>query len=166
MDEARRPLRVILHPSRTLALALITGYSGAAVCLLSLDLGSGLSSLIFALLTLSGYCDIRAHFGRHSRRAREIVLHNDDDWRVIDACGNLRQGRPLGVPVIHSLAVCFSIRSESGKRVPVLILKDMCASGSFRRLRVWLNMNGARRMRPGLKRRAGWPATRTHGPRS
>lgn len=155
MDEARRPLRVILHPSRTLALALVSGYSGAALCLLSLDLGSGVLSLTFALLALSGYCDSRTHFGRHPRRAREIVLHCDDDWRVIDACGGVRQGRPLGAVVVHSLVVCFSIRSESGKRVPVLVLNDMCPSGTFRRLRLWLNMNRERRTQPGVERPAG-----------
>ncbi len=166
MNEARRPLRVILQPSRALALALITGYSGAALCLLSLDLGSGISSLTFALLTLSGYCDIRAHFGRHSRRAREIVLHCDDDWRVIDACGGVRRGRPFGALVVHSLAVCFSIRTDCGKRVPVLVLKDMCSSNAFRRLRVWLNMNGAGRTQPARRQRAGSPMVRTNGYRS
>ncbi len=166
MDETRRPLRVILHPSRTLAFALLTGYSGAALCLLSLDLGSGISSLMFALLTLSGYCDIRTHFGRNPRRAREIVLHCDDDWRVIDAGGNLRRGRPLGALVVHSVAVCFSIRTDCGQRVPVLVLKDMCTSDTFRRLRVWLNMNGASRTQSAFKRRAGLPIARTDGFRS
>ena len=166
MDEARRPLRVILQPSKTLALVLLTGYAGAALCLLSLDLGSGLSSLTAALLALSGYSDFRTHFGRHPRRARQIVLHCDGDWRVIDACGGLRQGRPLGALVVHSLAVCFSIRTDCGKRVPVLVLKDMCPSDTFRRLRVWLNVNGGRRTRPGLERCAGWPFAGTDGFRS
>ena len=166
MDEARRPLRVILHPSRTLAFALLTGYAGAGLCLLFLDLGSGISSLTFALLILSAYCDFRTHFGRHPRRAREIVLHCDNDWRVIDAHGGARQGEPFGTLVVHSLAVCFSIRTDCGKRVPVLVLKDMCSSDTFRRLRVWLNMNGASRTQPALKRSAGWPIARSDGFRS
>ena len=166
MDEARRPLRVILHPSKTLALALVAGYFGAALCLLSLDLGSGVLSLTFALLTLSGYCDFCTHFGRALRRAREIVLHPDDDWRVIDARGGVLRGRTVGAHLVHSLAVCFSIRSVSGKRVPVLVLKDMCSPDAFRRLRVWLNMNGARRPEPGLKRRVGWSIAGTDESRS
>ena len=166
MDEARRPLRITLHPSRTLALALVTVYTGAALCLLSLDLGSGIATLTLALLTLSGYCDIRSHLGRHPRRAREIVLHRDDDWRVVDAFGGVSQGRPFDAVMIHSLAVCFSIRSAGGKRVPVLVLKDMCSAEAFRRLRVWLNTNRGRRSQPGLERHAGWPISGSDGSRS
>lgn len=166
MDEARRPLRVILHPSRTLALSLVAGYSGAALCLLSLDLGSGVLSLTFALLTLSGYCDIRTHFGCYPRRAREIVLHPDDDWRVVDARGGVLQGRPVGALLVHSLAVCFSIRLVSGKRVPVLVLKDMCSPDAFRRLRIWLNMHDGRRPESGLQRPAEGSIAETHGSRT
>lgn len=143
MDDARDQLRILLHPSRMLVLALCSAYAGAGACLLSLDLGAGFKALMLALLMLSGYCDLVTRAGAvWRRRVREIVFHADGDWRVIGETGKIRCGRPGAGHLVHPLAVCFTLELAGGKKLPVLIVRDMCTADAFRELRAWLRGHG------------------------
>jgi hypothetical protein len=145
MDDARNRFRIKLHPSRTLVLALGSAYIGAGACLSLLDLGSGIKTLVLAFLCFSGICDLYSHAGGNRRkRVKEIIFHLDGEWRVINAAGELLQGKPVGGRLLHPLAVSFSIRLGSGKRLPVFVLGDMCTADAFRDLRVWLGVHGER----------------------
>lgn len=143
MDDAHRRFRLAIHPSPTLALGLCAAYAGAAICVLSLDLGSGIKTFMLALLTLSGYCDLLIHLGAHRRRRLvRIIFHRDDNWRLIYRDGNSYCGSPVSTRLLHPLAVCFSLRLDNGNHFPVMVLKDMCAPDAFRQLRAWLNVHG------------------------
>lgn len=142
MDDVANRVRIALRPSRTLLLALCAAYAGAAACLLSLDLGFGIKGLLLAFLTLSGFCDLCFHAGGRRRRVSEIVLNSDGDWRVISGSGEVLRGRPDPGRLVHSLAICFSVRLGGAKRVPVVVLGDMCSGEAFRQLRAWLRVHG------------------------
>lgn len=164
MEDAHRRFRLSVHPSPTLALGLCAAYAGAAICLLSLDLGSGIKTFMLGFLILSGYCDLLIHLGGHRRRRLvEIILHRDDDWRLMDGDGNSYSGIPVSPRLLHPLAVCFSLRPDSGKHFPVVILKDMCAPDAFRQLRAWLNVHGEGAQRAVGRSRPRWTIGRHDG---
>lgn len=143
MDDARDRFRILLHPSRMLVLALASAYAGAGVCLWLLDLGLGVKGLMFAFLILSGLCDLCIHTGAQRRlRVREITFHSSGDWQLSNGTGKVLHGKPIGHRLVHPLAVCFSIRLDSGEVMPVLVLGDMCRADAFRELRVWLSVHG------------------------
>jgi hypothetical protein len=142
MDDVGDRFRIVLKPSRKLLAALGLAYSGAAACLLSLDLEFGAKALMFAFLVLSGVCDSCIHAGGPTRRrVTGLVLHREGDWRVVNGAGEVLRGRPVPGGLVHPLAVCFSIRLADARRLPVLVLADMCGADEFRRLRVWLRLN-------------------------
>jgi hypothetical protein len=72
---------------------------------------------------------------------REIIFHLDGDWRVINGAGEIFRGKPVAGRLVHPLAVSFSIRLGSGKRLPVFVLSDMCSADEFRGLRAWLGVH-------------------------
>ncbi len=145
MDDSRDRFRIVLQPSRKLALALGSAYIGAGACLSLLDLGSGIKTLMLAFLILSGFCDLYTHAGgNRRRRVREIIFHLDGNWRVINAAGQILHGKPVAGRLVHPLAVSFSIRLGSGKQLPVFVLGDMCTADAFRGLRAWLSVHGER----------------------
>lgn len=155
MDDPRNRFRIVLHPSRMLALALGGAYAGAAACLLAIDLSAGVKSLIIAFLVFSAYCDLRVHAGADGRsRIREIVFHSDDDWIAVIGVGRIVRGRPATGRLVHLLAVCFSLEQPNGKKLPVLILCDMCDGDAFRDLRVWLRGHDTGGGDPAGKRRS------------
>lgn len=145
MDDARDRFRILLHPSRTLVLALGAAYAGAGVCLWLLDLGPGIKGLMFAFLILSGLCDLCIHTGAHRRLSvKEITFHRGGDWQLTNRAGKVFHGKPVACRLVHPVAVCFSIRLDSGVDLPVLVLGDMCGADQFRALRVWLSVHGER----------------------
>jgi hypothetical protein len=143
MDDPRDRFRIALRPSRTLLMALGLAYAGAAACLLSLDMELGIKGPMLAFLTLSGFCDLCLHAGGlRRRRVGEIILHPEGDWRVINGAGEMLRGKPVAGRLVHPLAICFSIRRGNAKRLPVLVLGDMCSADAFRQLRAWLRVHG------------------------
>ncbi len=142
MDDACHRLRVALHPSRTLNLALGGAYAGGAVCLMSLDMGWGIKSLMLAFLILSGFCDLYTHSARERLRVKEIIPQSNGEWALVNGGGETLRGRPAADYLLHPLAVCISIRLDGGRCVPVLVLGDMCTDEAFRRLRAWLSVYG------------------------
>lgn len=139
MDDPRDRLRIVLRPSRILVLTLGCGYVGAAACVLALDFAAGAKSLMIAFLVFSALCDLRCYAGLDERRRiREIIFHSSDDWIAISGAGRVFHGRPGWGRLVHPLAVCFSLEQSDGKKLPVLILCDMCDIEALRDLRVWL----------------------------
>lgn len=139
MDDPRDRFRIVLHPSRILAWTLGCGYAGAAVCLLALDLGTGAKSLMIAFLLFSAFCDLRDYAGLAERsRIRELIFHSNDDWIAVSGTDQVFRGRPVSGRLVHPMAVSFSLKQADGKKLPILILRDMCGIDAFRDLRVWL----------------------------
>ncbi|MDH3316996.1 MAG: hypothetical protein OER43_14675 [Gammaproteobacteria bacterium] len=139
MDDPRDRFRIVLRPSRILALTLGCGYAGATACLLALDFGAGAKSLMISFLLFSAFCDLRFYAGLDERRRiREIIFHSNDDWFAISGAGRVFRGRPGSGRLVHPLAVSLSLKQADGKKLPVLILCDMCDIDAFRDLRVWL----------------------------
>lgn len=144
MDDACHRLRVALHPSPTLVLALGGAYTGGAVCLMSLDMGWGIKSLMLAFLILSGFCDLHTHAAPDRRfRVKEIILQTNGEWTLVNGGGETLRGRPAADYLLHPLAVCVSVRLGGGRHVSVLVLGDMCTDDAFRQLRAWLSVYGA-----------------------
>ncbi len=139
MDDPSDRFRIVLYPSRILALMLCCVYAGAAACLLVLDFGAGAKFLMIGFLLFSAFCDLRFFAGLDERsRIRELIFHSNDDWIAVSGTGHVFRGRLVSGRLVHPLAVSFSLKQADGKKLPMLILCDMCDVDAFRDLRVWL----------------------------
>ena len=139
MDDSEERMEVLLVPSGILRRLLVAAHVGAAVCVLLLDLGAVLQSLLAALILFSASCDLRSSLSATGRRRlHKLTLRSADEICLLSGKGTSVCGRVSVERLIHPLAICFCLEQENGAAIPVLVISDMCGEEAFRRLRVRL----------------------------
>ena len=128
------PLRLVLEPSRSLALFvyLVHGLAGLAALANSLPMWARLG--LFAAVGYSAYRGIRA---QRNPDISELNLDSAGGWRVIGRRGEMA-ARVAGSTVVTRWIVLLHLETEEAGKIALPICRDSTDPESFRRLRVAL----------------------------
>jgi hypothetical protein len=134
-------VRIRIGRSRSLRVALLTAHLGAAGAVLLVNgpwwAGAGLAMV----LMISAAAGLAPHFGNDSGRVRELMLRTDGGFEVLTGAG--RESAALRyVSLAEPWLTVFGVRSASGRRHDILLLRDNVEQEAFRRLRVRLRESG------------------------
>ena len=145
-------LQVSLRPSRRLLCGLLVVHAGALVCLLPLDLPSGvkisLGCLCFASL---GYTTADHACRRFKHSIASVICAVDGRWILVTRGGDMITTKLAAGCYVHpQLVVLRFDKAAPWHRRSLALLPDMVAEDVFRRLRVRLRCGvvGADRAAP------------------
>lgn len=133
-------LRMLLKPSRTLAIVLCAAHAGAAAVLPAVDLPAEVQALLAFAIGASLAHGVRHHALRLTRSAGVALELRDDGLVAVQArSGGWHEARVLGSTFVSPALVIINLRI-SGRRTRhhLVLLPDAAEADDLRRLRVLL----------------------------
>ncbi|MCG3200527.1 MAG: hypothetical protein NFCOHLIN_00382 [Gammaproteobacteria bacterium] len=134
-------VRLRVGRSRSLRFALLPAHLGAAAAVLLVDGPWWAATGLAIVVMISAAAGLARHFGNDSDRVHELVLRTDGRFEVMTAAGQ-ESAELWYVSLAEPWLTVFGVRSASGRRHDIVLLRDNVEPEPFRRLRVRLRQPG------------------------
>lgn len=132
-------VRLRIGRSRSLRAALLLAHLGAAAAVLLVDGPWWVATGLATFVAISAAANLARHFG--SVRVHELVLRTDGSFVLQSAAGQ-ESAELRYVSLAEPWLTVFGVRSVSGRRHDIVLLRDNVEQEPFRRLRVRLRQSG------------------------
>ena len=134
-----------LGASRQLALVLGGLHLGAIPCGFANDLPLAIQGMVALCVLLAGMHCIALHGSRRADRAIVLLVWDrHGQWRLVQRDGRVLDVRLEHGGYAHPKLLVLPFRTQSGRRLRVLIVPDMVDADRLRRLRARLRCGPSR----------------------
>lgn len=135
-------VRIRIGRSRSLRIALLLAHLGAAAALLLVNGPWWAGAALATVLIISVAANLARYAGNDRARVFELVLRSDGGFEVLTGAGTESAALQY-LSLAEPWLTVFGVRSASGRRHDILLLRDNVEQEPFRRLRLRLRQSGA-----------------------